>query len=234
MRELVHEQDGGMPGESGVQVELLPNDAAISDRQRRQMLEALGEPLGLDAAMRLEIADHDVGAGRLGGARRLQHGVGLADAGGGAEEDAQPAAGGAGLLGLDVGEKLVRVGPGFGRCAHGGDYFMPSRARFSSSTLTRGLAEHAQPGAPGMGGDEGAHRSQAQVPDAGDAVRLVVGRREADVGVEAAGGGGDQIDRDRGAVGRVGGLQGGDARLDRLGQRGVEGPRFEPPEARPL
>src|SRR6185312_15225086 len=85
------------------------------------------------------------------------------------------------------------------------------------------LAEYAEPGAPGMGGDEAAYPLQAQVPDAGDANRLIVGRREADVGVEAAGGGGDQIDRDRSSVQRVGGPQSGDARLNRLGQCGVEG-----------
>jgi len=46
----------------------------------------------------------------------LQHGVGLADAGGGAEEDAQMPVAGARFLGLMRSRQLVRVRPGFGHC----------------------------------------------------------------------------------------------------------------------
>ena len=54
-------------------------------------LEALEQRLGLLAAVRLDDADDDVHAVLQPGARRLQHLVGLADAGRGADEN--PAAG---------------------------------------------------------------------------------------------------------------------------------------------
>ena len=54
--------------------------------------------LGLGAAVGLDHADDDVDALALPLPRRLEHGVGLADAGRGADEDPEPAAlGAAGL-----------------------------------------------------------------------------------------------------------------------------------------
>ncbi len=56
----------------GVEVELLAHDAAVARRQRRQPLEPLHQPLGLGAAVRLDVAHHDLGAAdprRLRGAR---------------------------------------------------------------------------------------------------------------------------------------------------------------------
>ena len=47
--------------------------------------------LGLRPSVGLDDADHDIDAGLQLGVRALQHLVGLADAGGGADEDLQPA-----------------------------------------------------------------------------------------------------------------------------------------------
>ena len=111
MRQLIDEQNGRMARERRIQIELLAHDAAVTHRQGRQPLQAFEQPLGLDATVRLDIADDHIGAGGAQAPRGLQHGVGLADAGGGAEEDAQTPALGAGLLGLDVSEELIRIGP---------------------------------------------------------------------------------------------------------------------------
>ena len=83
--------------------------AAVLDRPARQDLEAAQQRLGLGAPVRLDAADDDVDA--LGAllAGRLEHGVGLADAGGGAEEDLELAACLAGFLLLDAGEQLVGI-----------------------------------------------------------------------------------------------------------------------------
>ncbi len=59
----------------------------------RQDLEPLEQRAGLGAPMRLDEADDDVDALVLEAARALQHRVGLADAGRGAEEHLQPARG---------------------------------------------------------------------------------------------------------------------------------------------
>ena len=69
------------------QVHLLEHRVAVGDAPARNHLQALGLGDRLGPAVRLEVADHDV-ASRLGlGLALLQHPVGLADAGGHAEED---------------------------------------------------------------------------------------------------------------------------------------------------
>ena len=135
MREFVDQQDFRTALQRRVEVELPAHHAAIADRQRRQAFERLEQALGLVAAVRLDVADHDVGARRLRGERGLEHRVGLADARGGAEEDAQAAAARACLLGLHLRQQLVRIRAFVGHRAIIGP---ASRARFSSSTFTRG------------------------------------------------------------------------------------------------
>ena len=110
MRELVDEQDARAALERRVEIELLPYHPAVADGQRGQPLEPRGEPLRLGAAVRLDVTDDDFGACQARGLCRAQHRKGLADAGGGAEEDPQPAATRASLLGLDVREQLVGIG----------------------------------------------------------------------------------------------------------------------------
>ena len=73
-------------------------------------LQALEQLLGLGTSVRLDVADHDIDAFGLHAARRLQHRVGLADAGRRAEEDLQLAATRRLLLRLYVREQGVRVG----------------------------------------------------------------------------------------------------------------------------
>jgi hypothetical protein len=79
---------------------------------------------------------------------------------------------------------------------------------------------------------QGAHGGGIEAALTGDAADLEFRRRRADVGVEAAGGGGDQIDRDRRGVAGVGGLEVGSMRaLTASARAGFSGPRLEPDEA---
>jgi hypothetical protein len=99
-------------GQRAVQVELGQHPPAVGHLAQRQARQALGQGLGLGAAMGFDHADGQrraAGPGRLGGD---QHGVGLAHARAGAEEDLQPAAPGLGLVGLDPAQQGVGVGPG--------------------------------------------------------------------------------------------------------------------------
>ena len=92
VRELVDEDQRGPARERGVEVELLQRRPAIGDQPRRQDLEALEQRLGLGAPVGLDVADDDVDARRaLERAGGLEHRVGLADAGGGAEEELERA-----------------------------------------------------------------------------------------------------------------------------------------------
>ena len=92
VRELVDQDDGGVALQRRVEIELANLRAAVFDDPRRQDFEPFEQRRGLGAAVGLDDADDDVET--LGAllARGEQHRVGLADAGGGAEEDLQPAA----------------------------------------------------------------------------------------------------------------------------------------------
>ena len=91
--EFVDEDEFRVAGEDGVEIHLLEHPALVVDLAPRDHLEAAHQRLRLGAAVGLDDADHDVDAVFPLGLRRDQHLVGLADAGGGAEEDLQPAAG---------------------------------------------------------------------------------------------------------------------------------------------
>ena len=73
-------------------------------RQEGNLRQTFEQAFRLGAAVRLHVSDDDVGAAGQGGARGLEHGVGLADARRGAEENAQPTAPRLGLCSLDVGQ----------------------------------------------------------------------------------------------------------------------------------
>ena len=134
MCELVDQRDACPASQRGVEIELLAHDAAVINGQRRQPLEPLDQTLGLDTAVRFDIADDDVRPARLGSAGGLEHRVRLANPGGRSEEQMQSAALRARLFPNDVREQLVRVGPAFAV-----DHTPPaSSARFSSRTCTRG------------------------------------------------------------------------------------------------
>ena len=84
-----------------------------STKRGGRTFESLEERLGLGAPVGFDDPDDDVlpfGLARLG---RHEHGVGLADAGGHAEEDLQLAASLPLLLGLDLLEQFVGIGASF-------------------------------------------------------------------------------------------------------------------------
>ena len=91
--EFVDEDEFRVAGEDGVEIHLLEHPTLVVDLAPRDHLEAAHQRSGLGAAVGLDDADHDVDAVFPLGLRRDQHLVGLADAGRGAEEDLQPAAG---------------------------------------------------------------------------------------------------------------------------------------------
>ena len=111
MRQLIDEQDGRTPQQPH-QVELVSR-SAVAHRKRWQPLQAFQQAFRLDAAVGLHVADDDVGSTRTQTAGRLEHRVGLADTGRGAEEDAQTSTLGARLFGLNTSEELIRIGPDF-------------------------------------------------------------------------------------------------------------------------
>ena len=205
-------------------------------------VQALEQRRGLGAAVGLDDADH---ARRLPcglqRARGRQHRVGLADAGGGAEEDlAACRARRAALLALHVRQQRVGVGAVGRRCR---PWHQPyglsvglcaSSARFSSSTFTRGSPRKPSWRPSVCRSTSAAHLLRRQAcARAATRASLVLGGGQADVRVEAAGRGGDQVDRHRRGVVRVGGAQRRDPRLRRRRvSAGLGGPWLEPLEAR--
>ncbi|MEY9757287.1 hypothetical protein ABIE73_004682 [Bradyrhizobium yuanmingense] len=90
--ELVDERNLRPPRDHRVEVHLLDDLAAVVQPLARDHFEAAHQRLGLGTAMGLDETDHDIDAGLALGLGALQHLVGLADAGSGADEDLQPAA----------------------------------------------------------------------------------------------------------------------------------------------
>ena len=108
----------GRRASAASRIELLHDLVAVDDRLARQNLEAFDQLLGLAPAVGLDQARHDIAPARFLGAGGGQHGVGLADAGRGAEKNLQmPAA-------LLLGEGQQGVGRSslrFGRRPFGGN-----------------------------------------------------------------------------------------------------------------
>src|SRR5262249_13376724 len=107
MGELVDEREPGPPPQEGVEIHLGQRMTLVLYDLARDRLEAREQGLGLLAAVSLDHADDDVDALPAPGLGRRQHLVGLADAGGGAEEYLQAAAG---LLGRLL-QEGIRRGP---------------------------------------------------------------------------------------------------------------------------
>jgi hypothetical protein len=104
--ELVHQRELRAAREQGVEVHLGQRAAAIGDDPARHGFEAGHQPLGLAPSVALDDAGRHVDAvapRRPGG---LEHGVGLAHAWGGAEENLQPPA----ALAPGLGQQRLRVG----------------------------------------------------------------------------------------------------------------------------
>ena len=92
MGELVDNGELRLAPEQRVEVHLGEDAAAIAKLAARQDVEAAQQRLGLRPAVGLDDADDHVRAFLAPLTRGLEHGVGLADAGVGAEENLEPAA----------------------------------------------------------------------------------------------------------------------------------------------
>ena len=89
VRELVDERDLRAPGEHRVDVHLLERRAAVRQLGRGDDLQPVEQRGGLRPAVRLDERDHHVGAALRAAVPLAEHGVRLADPGGGAEVDPQ-------------------------------------------------------------------------------------------------------------------------------------------------
>ena len=109
--EFVDQGDLRTARDQRVEVHLLEHLVPVADPLARQHFEPLQQRLRLRPSMGLDDTDHDIGARLPPGMRALQHLVGLADAGGGADKDLQPA----GLVVLPPGgfQQRIRRGPLF-------------------------------------------------------------------------------------------------------------------------
>ena len=91
MGEFVDQRDLRTARDQRVEIHLLDDLILVLDPLARDDFEALQQRLGLGPPVGLDHADHDIGAGLELGMRALQHLIGLADAGGGADENLEPA-----------------------------------------------------------------------------------------------------------------------------------------------
>jgi len=89
--EFIDQRNLRMARDQRVEIHLLENLVLVLEPFARENFEALQQRLRLGPAVGLDHADHNIGAGLSFGLRALQHLVGLADAGRGADEDLQPA-----------------------------------------------------------------------------------------------------------------------------------------------
>src|SRR5208283_1973306 len=100
----IDDDQGGLALQRRVNVEFLQIPSAIVDLFARNLFQAFEQGGGFRAAVRLHQADDDVDSLGLDPLRAQKHGEGLADTGGGAEKDLQPA------TSLAPGESQQRVG----------------------------------------------------------------------------------------------------------------------------
>src|SRR5580765_1271423 len=212
MRQFIDEQDRWTPPERRIKIELVSHDPAIAYGKRWQPFQAFEKALGLDAAVGLHIADDDVGTTRTQTAGRLEHRIGLADTGRGAEENAQAPTLGARLFGLNTSEELIRIGPDFVHTVSLRDLDRSGsleaiQGQIQLQYIDAGLADHSQKPPAGMRRNEGAHRLRGDAPEACDAGGLIRSRGDAHLGIQATTGGGDEVDRNRSGIARIGLMQ---------------------------
>ncbi len=91
MGEFVDQGNLRMPRDHGIEVHLLKHLILVFDPPARNDFQPPQQRFGLGPSVGLDEAHDDVGASFQLGVRALQHFVGLADAGGGADENLQPA-----------------------------------------------------------------------------------------------------------------------------------------------
>ncbi len=106
--EFIDQRDLRMTRDQRVEIHLLDRLILVIDSFARENFEALQQRFGLRPSVGFDHADHDIGAGLDLGMRALQHFVGLADAGGGADEDLEPA--GLGVLAPCGFQQRIRQG----------------------------------------------------------------------------------------------------------------------------
>ena len=116
VRELIDQGQCRPARQQGIEVHFLEGAAAVGDLRARDDFEAFEQGRSFAAAVRFDDADDHVDATALELACAVQHRVGLADAGGGAEEDRE-LAGALALKLADQGIGLFAAG-----VVHGEDY----------------------------------------------------------------------------------------------------------------
>ena len=213
VRELVDQHELGPALQDRVEIHLRQHAALIGEPLLGNDLEALGEPVGFDAAMRLDDADDDVdalepalaapGSASRRSCRRRAPRRGKSSAG----RDLP-----ARLLQQRIGRRSIRDRAGRHSCGRihartestrperlQPSAFAPiaSSARLSFSTLTCGSPMTPRKRSSICAFDELAHGVFGKAARLGHARHLEIGRGRRDVGIEAAGRGGDEIDRDR-------------------------------------
>jgi hypothetical protein len=113
--EFIDQRDLRMARDQRIEIHLLENLVPVFEPFARENFEALQQRFRLRPPVGFDDANDDIGAGLSFGLRALQHFVGLADAGGGADEDLEPA----GLIILSPGgfQERIRRGSFFGVAA---------------------------------------------------------------------------------------------------------------------
>ena len=119
--QFVHQHQLGPAPEDGVEVHLGEEPAAVVDLPAGQRLQSVEQRFGVAPSVGLDHPDHDIDLLPPLVAGGFQHGEGLADAGGGAEKDLQPAAPlpvglgqerfrGRAVVAVGVGHQFIRAG----------------------------------------------------------------------------------------------------------------------------
>ena len=106
---LIDDQRRGSALQRRIQIEFTAGHAAVAHLDGRQLLETFEEFLRLRAPVGFNVAHDDIGTCRACAARCFQHGIGLADAGGRADEDFQPPAMCTRFIPLYSGKQFVRI-----------------------------------------------------------------------------------------------------------------------------
>ena len=110
VRELIDDEQLRLPGQCAIEIEFRQRDAAMLEVHRRQDFQTFEQCLGFGTTVQLDIADHDIDTVGALATRGFEHRVALADAGGGAEENAQAPAPRARFVVLHAREQSVRIG----------------------------------------------------------------------------------------------------------------------------
>jgi hypothetical protein len=117
MRKFVDQDQLRAPCQRSIQIKFAQLDSTILHQIARDGRQPFRQRIRFLAPVRFEITDDHLASGGGFSARRLQHGVGLPDAGTHAEKDFEFAATLLGLSPLERGEQRIGVGSGLVRHA---------------------------------------------------------------------------------------------------------------------